>query len=143
MKYTLLIGFLLFTGCSQKEPVELKNDKTYVINKKILLDTHYNIPPLDDSFKKQHYSYIINTSKEGDTFFDNDILVKSFYLLHHANLIIITGNLDIANDYKLYLLENGVMAPIKINKADIFSSKVIIDTIHYSPLLKQNKGDSM
>jgi len=136
MKYTLLIGFLLFTGCSQKKPVELKNDETYVINKKILLDTHYNIPPLDDSFKKQRYSYIINTSKKGNTFFDNDILVKAFYLLQHANLIVITGNLDIANDYKLYLMENGVMAPIEVNDANIDSNKVIIDTIHYSPVSK-------
>jgi hypothetical protein len=136
MKYILLAGCLLFTGCSQKKPVELKSDITSVINKNILLDKHYNIVPLDKSFKKQRYSYIINTRKRGSTFFDNDILVKSFYLLHHANLIVITGNIDIANDYMLYLMQNGVLAPIKVNKTRIKSNKVIIDTIHYSPVPK-------
>jgi len=136
MKYTLLVGCLLLVGCVQKKPVELKSDTTSFINKKILLDNHENNVPLDKSFVKQRYSYIINTTKKGSTFFDNDILVKSFYLLHHANLIVITGKLHIANDYMQYLIENGVSTPIKVNSANIKSNKVIIDTIHYSPVPK-------
>lgn len=138
MKYILLAGCLLFTGCSQKKAVELKSDTTSVINKNILLDKHYNMVPLDKSFKKQRYSYIINTRKRGSTFFDNDILVKSFYLLHHANLIVITGNINTANDYMLYLKDNGVLAPIRVNNVKIKSNKVIIDTIHYSPVPKNS-----
>jgi hypothetical protein len=134
MKYILLAGCLLFTGCSQKKPVELKSDTTSFVNKKVLLDKHDNDVPLDKSFVKQRYSYIINTTKKGSTFFDNDILVKSFYLLHHANLIVITGKLNIANDYMRYLIENGVSASIEVNDAGIKSNKVIIDTIHYSPV---------
>lgn len=119
-----------------KKPVALKSDTTSVINTKILLDKHYNNVPLDKSFEKQRYSYIINTTKRGNTFFDNKILVKSFYLLHHANLIVITGNINTANDYMLYLMDNGVLAPIKVNNTKIKSNKVIIDTIHYSPVPK-------
>jgi len=134
MKYIVLAGYLLLTGCSQKKPVELNDNTQHLINKKILLDKHGNNVPLDKSFQKQRYSYIINSSKIGSTFFDNDILIKSFYLLHHANLIVITGNLHIAKSYKLYLLKNGISAPIQINNAKIKSNKVIIDTIHYSPI---------
>ena len=136
MKYIILAMGLFLTGCSQKEPVKLKGDVTSSINKKVLLDKHDNNVPLDKSFVKQRYSYIINTTKKGSTFFDNDILVKSFYLLHHANLIVITGKLNIANGYMRYLIENGVSAPIKINTVSIKSNKVIIDTIHYSPVSK-------
>ncbi len=131
---TVLIGSILLMGCSQKAPVALQNHTSQDINKGILLDTHSNNVPLDKSFAKQRYSYIINSEKKGNTFFDNDILVKSFYLLHHANLIVITGNIDIAEEYMLYLMKNGVTAPIEINDTGINSNKVMIDTIHYSPI---------
>jgi len=133
MKYLLLVGALLFAGCSAKKtPVALQNTTPSVINKGILLDKHDNRVPLDPSFSGSRYSYIITTSKKGNVFFDNKIKVKAFYLLHHANLVVITGNRHVAKQYRSYLRKNGVTAPIKINATGIRSGKVIIDTIHYA-----------
>lgn len=136
MKKILLASCLLLVGCSQKTAVKLNSHEEALINKSVLLDTHYNNVPLDKSFKKQRYSYIITTSKNKNTYFHNDILVKSFYLLHHANLIVITAKKRIATDYMLYLYNQGISASIQINNANIRSNKVIIDTIHYSPIDK-------
>ena len=143
MRFIVLAGCIFFTGCSQKEPVELASGTFDVANQSILKLTNnkgYNKVPKDKSFTKQRYSYIINTEKVGNTFFDNEIIVRSFYLLHHANLIIITGNSNIVKDYIGYLKDNGVSAPIEVNNENIESNKVIIDTIHYSSVPNNDKG---
>ena len=140
MKYIILAGLsFIMMGCSQKKPIELKNNHTFLVNKKIF-DKHHNLVPLDKSFKKQRYSYIINTSKKGNTFFDNNILVKAFYLLHHADLIVITGNDKIVREYMHYLSSNGVTAPTEANDVNINTNKVMIDTVHYSPISKTQKN---
>ena len=139
MRTIILAGCILFAGCSQKEPVKLTSGTFNASNQSILKLTNnkgYNEVPKDKSFTEQRYSYIINSEKVGNTFFDNEIIVRSFYLLHHANLIVITGKANTVKDYVRYFKENGVSAPIQVNNAGIKSNKVIIDTIHYSPILK-------
>lgn len=39
-------------------------------------------------------------------FLKNDMVVKTFYVAHNADRIIIVGNKEIAQDYKEYLLKN-------------------------------------
>ena len=131
---------LLVVGCGIKKPVEPTSDTFNPANQSILTLTNnkgFNEVPKDESFTGQKYSYIINTEKVGNTFFDNNIIVRSFYLLHHANLIVITGNANTVEEYIGYLVDNGVSAPIEVNNENIMSNKVIIDTIHYSPIQKK------
>jgi len=129
-----LLAALAMTGCSPKPPVSLQSDRVETVNKNLFLGKRVGNVPKDPSFQKQRYSYIIHAEKKRDVYFDNKIFVKAFYLLHHANLVVITGNCRVASQYKHYLKHHGVTAKIKLSCVDIDSNEVMIDTIHYSPL---------
>ena len=136
MKLTLTISVILvLAGCGIKQPVESTSDTFNAANQSILTLTNnkgFNEVPKDKSFTSQRYSYIIDTEKDGSTFFDNKIIVRSFYLLHHAHSIIITGEHNVIEQYKEYMQSNGVKGDIILSEVPIYSNKVMIDTIHYS-----------
>lgn len=45
--------------------------------------------------------------KSDDEYIPNNMIVKTFYVAHNADKIIVIGNKKIAQDYKDYLASNG------------------------------------
>ena len=95
-----------FVGCTGvPEPVELDGNSAITINQELLRKEKRNIP-LDPFLKQNNWTYNLMFEKSGGEYIPNDMVVKTFYVAHNADRIIIVGNKEIAQDYKEYLLKN-------------------------------------
>jgi len=122
-----IISTLLLMGCSQhaEHPTQLDNSNFIFANNNLLNKNKFNVPQ-DLDMKKKEWKYKLKVKKQGDIFFKNHQIVKSFYLAHHANHIMIRGRKSIINQYKLYFISNGVKAPIELKPTYTRSNKVTI-----------------
>ena len=94
-----------FVGCTGvPEPIELDGDSQLTINQELLRKEKRNIP-LDPFLKQNNWTYNIMFEKSDGEYIPNDMVVKTFYVAHNADRIIIVGNKDVAQDYKEYLLK--------------------------------------
>ena len=100
------ISFLFF-GCSSiPKPIELDSSSQITINQEIIRQERHNIP-LDPFLKQNNWTYNLMFEKSGDEYIPNNMIVKTFYVAHNADKIIVIGNKKIAQDYKDYLASNG------------------------------------
>lgn len=96
------------TGCAGvPDPVELDGGSAITINQELIRKQNKGIP-LDPFLKEHNWTYNIVFEKIGNEYIPNNQIVKSFYVAHNANKIIIIGNKDLAQDYKQYFEKNGV-----------------------------------
>lgn len=105
----LFANYTLFaTGCAGvPDPVELDGGSAITINQELIRKQNKGIP-LDPFLKEHNWTYNIVFEKIGNEYIPNNQIVKSFYVAHNANKIIIIGNKDLAQDYKQYFEKNGV-----------------------------------
>lgn len=98
---------LALVGCtSVPKPIELDSSSQITINQALIKKEKNNIP-LDPFLKQNNWTYNLMFEKNGNEYIANDMLIKTFYVAHNADKIIIVGNKDIAQDYKNYLISNG------------------------------------
>lgn len=105
----LFLALPFFTGgCAGiPDPVELDGGSAITINQELIRKQNKGIP-LDPFLKEHNWTYNIVFEKIGNEYIPNNQIVKSFYVAHNANKIIIIGNKDLAQDYKQYFEKNGV-----------------------------------
>lgn len=105
----LFLALPFFTGgCAGiPDPVELDGGSAITINQELIRKEKKGIP-LDPFLKEHNWTYNIVFEKIGNEYIPNNQIVKSFYVAHNANKIIIIGNKDLAQDYKQYFEKNGV-----------------------------------
>ena len=100
------ISFLFF-GCSSiPKPIELDSSSQITINQELIRQERHNIP-LDPFLEQNNWTYNLMFEKSGDEYIPNNMIVKTFYVAHNADKIIVIGNKKIAQDYKDYLASNG------------------------------------
>ena len=138
MKMLLIaLNILFLVGCTQqvKHPIQLENNPRENISINMLSKNKTNVPK-DQFFINKNWHYK-QTKRDGyGYFFDNDEIVATFYLAHHATHIYIRGNTHIIKKYKNYFLKNQVMAKIiLIPLSTKRKSKVIIDYFQITPLI--------
>ncbi len=143
MKLLLVaLSTLLFVGCGQKynHPIQLEDNLKENICINILSQNKTNVPK-DQFFINKNWHYK-QTKRHGyGYFFDNDEIVASFYLAHHATHIYIRGNARTIKKYKNYFLKNQVTAKIILMPLSFKRrGKVIIDYFQMTPLIA-NKID--
>lgn len=123
---------LLLVGCGVKEPVKLDNNSAITINQGLIVERVNNIPK-DPFLEYSNWSYNMYFSKlsNGMLVKDEDI-VKTFYLAHNADRIIILGYEPTAFEYRNYFIKNGVTAPIEISKLDMIgNSKTTVNVLFF------------
>lgn len=124
---------LMLSGCGGRpEPVKLDGDSVITINQELITLKRKGVPL--DPFLKAHnwtYNIMLRKTKEG-YFFENEDVVRIFYVAHNADRIILTGNEKAAREFKAYLLQNGVVAPIEISRLDMIDgSKSIVNALFF------------
>ena len=134
------ISTLLLMGCSQhaKHPVQLENNPKQNISINILSQNKTRVPK-DQFFSNKNWHYKQTKTHGYGYFFDNDEIVATFYLAHHATHIYIRGNPYTIKKYKGYFLKNQVTAkitliPLRVKRR----GKVIIDYFQITPLIAKN-----
>ena len=136
------LSILLFAGCTQqvRHPIQLENNPRENISINILSQNKTNVPK-DQFFTNKNWHYK-QTKRHGyGYFFDNDEIVATFYLAHHATHIYIRGNAHTVRKYKNYFLKNQVTAKIILIPLQTKRrGKVIIDYFQITPLIA-NKID--
>jgi hypothetical protein len=130
----ILLGAILLIGCTPKKPVELENNPFATVNQS-MFTKHKNIVPLDTAYQEKYYGYRLKVRKERGEYFKNTQVVKSFYLMHHADKITIIGSNTATKGYRNYLRTHGVRCQIEIIKKYIPGNYVWIDILH------SKKGD--
>jgi hypothetical protein len=140
MSLSLLIISLLFTGCSTKyeHPVEL-DDSSFVLIHSNLLTKHKMNVPRDLSMTKRNWKYRLKLKKEGGYLVKNHQIIKTFYLVDHADYILIEGNKLLAREYKHYFIKNGSKAYISIKPKRTNSNTVTLTLSHTKQYLKEKK----
>lgn len=102
-----LIISLVFIGCSGvPKPIELDGNSAITINQELVRQERHNIP-LDPFLKQHNWTYSLTFTKNDNEYIPNDMIIKTFYVAHNADRIIIIGNKNIAQDYKEYLTTKG------------------------------------
>lgn len=102
-----LIISLVFIGCSGvPKPIELDGNSAITINQELVRQERHNIP-LDPFLKQHNWTYSLTFTKNDNEYIPNDMIIKTFYVAHNADRIIIIGNKNIAQDYKEYLITKG------------------------------------
>ena len=138
MKILLTISALLLIGCTQhvEHPIQLEEDNPREnISINILSQNKTNVPK-DQFFTNKNWHYK-QTKKHGyGYFFDNDEIVATFYLAHHATHIYIRGNAHTIKKYKNYFLKKQVTAkiiliPLRFKRR----GKIIIDYYQITPFI--------
>ena len=91
------ISFLFF-GCSSiPKPIELDSSSQITINQELIRQERHNIP-LDPFLKQNNWTYNLMFEKNNDEYIPNNMIVKTFYVAHNADKIIVIGNKKIAKD---------------------------------------------
>lgn len=133
----LTIPFLA-TGCAGvPDPVELDSNSAITINQELIRKQNKGIP-LDPFLKEHNWTYNIIFEKNGNEYMDNEQVVKSFYVAHNADKIIIVGEKDLAQDYKQYFEQNGVKN-IEIHEVTFTEmDKNKVNVLFFSKKIKSN-----
>lgn len=128
--FTALV--LLFTGCSKPpKPVELDSGSNVAINHNLITNKVYSVPQ-DYFLKNNNWTYNVYLSPvDENTLIKNDLVVKTFYLAHNADKLIILGYGPLAQKYKNYFIENGVKAEIEIRPLDLISHRKDLVNVLY------------
>lgn len=130
IKMLCLASSLAFIGCVAPKPVELDNGANITINHSLIQKRRYGIQK-DEFLKQNNWTYNIVLYKNGDELIPNDKVIKTFYLAHNADHIIIIANKKLANEYRDYLIKNQVKARIELKEVDFINdSKVNILFFH-------------
>lgn len=113
MKKNLLFLFLfLFVGCGIKEPIKLDNSNKTTINQG-LIKSHYSKVPIDPYLNKYNWQYTLFKIYNPNKIINNNEKIKFFYLAQNANRIkIIADTAEIGDEYKNFMINNGVSATI-------------------------------
>lgn len=133
----LTIPFLA-TGCTGvPDLVELDSNSAITINQELIRKQNKGIP-LDPFLKEHNWTYNIIFEKNGNEYMDNEQIVKSFYVAHNADKIIIVGEKDLAQDYKQYFEQNGVKN-IEIHEVTFTEmDKNKVNVLFFSKKIKSN-----
>ena len=126
-----LIISLVFIGCSGvPKPIELDGNSAITINQELVRQERHNIP-LDPFLKQHNWTYSLTFTKNDNEYIPNDMIIKTFYVAHNADRIIIIGNKNIAQDYKEYLTTKGCKN-IAIHQVDsIVQSKKRVNILFF------------
>lgn len=124
IKLLSLCMALLVIGCSKPpEPITLDDGSAISINQNLITKKLSNVPQ-DPFLKNNNWTYNIYLSPvDKDTLIKNDLVVKTFYLAHNADKIIILGFEATALKYKNYFIQNGVRANIEISPLDLLGGR--------------------
>ena len=144
MKLSLFtLSAFLFIGCTQQvtHPIQLEKNQGENISINILSQNKTNVPK-DQFFTHKNWHYRQTKTHSYGYYFDNDEIVATFYLAHHANYIYIRGSGPTIKKYKNYFLKNQVKGKIILipNQSKRRGGKIVIDYFQVSPLL-ENKLD--
>lgn len=114
----------LFNGCSKPpKPIKLDSGSAISINHNLIVDRKYSVPK-DNFLKNNNWAYNIYLSPvDKDTLIRNNLIVKTFYLAHNADKLIILGYEPLAKKYKDYFIKNDVNANIEIRPLDSINYK--------------------
>jgi len=136
MSLLFIIG-LFISGCSTKyeHPIELDNSSFTVIHEN-LMTKHTNIVPKDVSMAKRNWFYRLKLKKQNGDLLKNTQIIKTFYLVDHANYILIKGNKKLINEYKQYFRNNGATAQIHLKEIKTNSNKVTVLLSHNKQYIK-------
>jgi len=132
------ITLVLLVGCSSKfnHPIQLKHNlvgENISIN---ILSEKKRYVPKDKTIKDKNWHYKqINNNKHG-YFFDNEKLIETFYLAHHATHIYIRGNQKRIMQFKKYFINNQVTANIELIPLH-GKNQITIDYFHITPSLNK------
>lgn len=126
-----IVAFL-FTGCSKPpKPVQLDGGSAITINQELITLKTKNIPQ-DQFLKNNNWTYNLSFNKFRNELIPNNMVVKTFYVAHNADKIVIIGAKNVANEYKNYFLENQVKGEIKIHEVDsIADSKTSVNILFF------------
>lgn len=113
-----IVAVSLLTGCSQKNtpPTEVKTwdrGASLSVSKSLVLEEKREVPK-DQFLVNKNWTYQIVATKKGNYLLDNDQIVKTFYVAHHAQDIIIVGREGLIEQYKNYFVSNGVKGKITL-----------------------------
>lgn len=114
-----IVGILtvcVLSGCSSKNtpPTEVKTwDKgaSLSLNSSLIIEQKREVPK-DDFLLSNDWTYQIFATKKGSELLSNEQIVKTFYIAHHAQDIILVGRSSLIKEYKTYFEQNDVKANI-------------------------------
>ena len=115
---------LAFFGCAAPKPVELDGGANITLNHSIIAKRHYGIQK-DEFLRQNNWTYNIVLYKNGDELVPDYKIVKTFYLAHNADHIIIVGSKKLTNEYRTYFLQNQVKARIELKEVDFINDKKV------------------
>ena len=72
-----------------------------------------------------NWGYNIVLYKNADDLIPNEKIVKTFYLAHNADRIIIIGDKNLAYEYRNYFFANEVKAKIEIQEMDFLNKNKV------------------
>ena len=140
-KFTIFIALIfIFAGCSKPpKPVKLDSGSAVAINHNLITEENYSVPK-DHFLQNNDWTYnIYLTPVDKDTLIKNDLIVKTFYLAHNADKLIILGYAPLAIKYKNYLVKNGVDTEIEIRPLDSINYKKDLVNILFFHTKKDTK----
>lgn len=113
--FYLCLTIFVFTGCSRPpEPITLDSTISLSINQSLITKKLQEVPK-DPFLMNNNWSYNLYLSPiDKDTLIQNNLVVKTFFLAHNADKIIITGFEPTAQKYRDYFVKNDVEAKIEI-----------------------------
>lgn len=141
MKKTFIVFILIFIGCSRPpEPITLDSSPKLTINESLITQKLQNVPN-DPFLKNNNWAYSMYLSPiDNNTLIRNDLVVKTFYLAHNADKIIIAGFEPTAQKYKKYFVDNEVEANIEIQPLDMIDfRKDIVNILFFHKKNKEKK----
>jgi len=138
--FLLVLIYLSIIGCNSKiaPPVQLEDEPFTLIHRNLFNKTSNNVP-IDVSMSNKHWKYKLRVKKRNGNFLKNTQIMKTFYLVHHADYIKIKGNYRLIKEYKEYFINNGAKAYIELVKELTSSKYVTIILSHKKKYLKEKQ----
>ena len=119
-----LAAGLAFVGCSAPKAVELDSGANITLNHNLIQKRHFGIQK-DEFLRYNNWVYNIVLYKNADDLIPNEKIVKTFYLAHNADRIIIIGDKNLAYEYRNYFFANEVKAKIEIQEMDFLNKNKV------------------
>ena len=119
-----LAAGLAFVGCSAPKAVELDSGANITLNHNLIQKRHFGIQK-DEFLRYNNWVYNIVLYKNADDLIPNEKIVKTFYLAHNADRIIIIGDKNLAYEYRNYFFANEVKA--KIEASGVYDYSIFLD----------------
>ena len=119
-----LAAGLAFVGCSAPKVVELDSGANITLNHNLIQKRHFGIQK-DEFLRYNNWVYNIVLYKNADDLIPNEKIVKTFYLAHNADRIIIIGDKNLAYEYRNYFFANEVKAKIEIQEMDFLNKNKV------------------